>query len=141
MNTVQALAALGSNLIQQKKWAEAEPILRECLAIREKAQPDDWNTFNTRSQLGGSLLGQNKFAEAEPLILAGYEGLKAREAKIPAPGKPRLRKRPTGSSDSTRSGARRTRRPRGGPDWCCPRSRHRWSGPRGRRRRDRGENR
>ena len=90
MNTVKALAALGSNLIQQKKWAEAEPILRECLAIREKAQPDDWNTFNTRSQLGGSLLGQKKYAEAEPLVLAGYEGVKAREAKIPAPDKPRL---------------------------------------------------
>jgi hypothetical protein len=40
--------------------------------------------------LGGSLLGQAKFAEAEPLILAGYEGLKAREAKIPARARPRL---------------------------------------------------
>ena len=88
--TAAAMAALGSNLIQQRKWVEAEPILRECLAIREKAQPDDWSTFNTRSQLGGSLLGQKKFADAEPLILAGYEGMKAREAKIPAPGKPRL---------------------------------------------------
>jgi len=36
------------------------------------------------------LLGQKKFADAEPLILAGYEGMKAREAKIPAPRKPRL---------------------------------------------------
>jgi len=89
-NTAAAMASLGSNLIQQRKWAEAELVLRECLAIRDKAQPDDWSTFNTRSQLGGSLLGQKKFADAEPLILAGYEGIKAREAKIPAPGKPRL---------------------------------------------------
>ena len=36
------------------------------------------------------MLGQKKFAEAEPLILAGYEGMKAREAKIPAPGRPHL---------------------------------------------------
>ena len=36
------------------------------------------------------MLGQKKFAEAEPLILQGYEGLKAREAKIPAPSKKRL---------------------------------------------------
>jgi eukaryotic-like serine/threonine-protein kinase len=28
--------------------------------------------------------------EAEPLILQGYEGMKAREAKIPAPAKKRL---------------------------------------------------
>jgi tetratricopeptide (TPR) repeat protein/tRNA A-37 threonylcarbamoyl transferase component Bud32 len=91
LRTAAALAALGLNLIQQRKWTEAEPVLRECLATREKAQPDDWSTFNTRSALGGSLLGQKKFAEAEPLILAGYEGLKAREAKIPAPHRARLR--------------------------------------------------
>ena len=81
-----SMASLGLNLIRQQKWGEAESILRECLAIREKAQPDDWSTFNTRSLLGGSLIGQKKFAEAEPLILAGYEGMKAREAKIPAAG-------------------------------------------------------
>ena len=28
--------------------------------------------------------------EAEPLIVAGYEGMKAREAKIPLAGKPRF---------------------------------------------------
>jgi hypothetical protein len=51
---------------------------------------DEWSTFNTRSQLGGSLLGQKKYAEAEPLIVSGYEGMKAREAKIPPPSKSRL---------------------------------------------------
>ena len=74
----------------QQKWADAEPVLRECLAIREKFQPDEWSTFNARSMLGGSLLGQKKYAQAEPLLLSGYEGMKAREAKIPAQGKPRL---------------------------------------------------
>jgi hypothetical protein len=43
-----------------------------------------------RSLLGGSLLGQEKYAEAEPLIVSGYEGLKAREDRIPPPGMPRL---------------------------------------------------
>ena len=61
-----------------------------CLAIREKAIPDDWSRFNAMSLLGGALLGQGQYAEAEPLIVAGYEGMKAREAQIPAPGKPRL---------------------------------------------------
>jgi serine/threonine-protein kinase len=41
------LAQLSLSLVQQKKWTEAEPVLRECLAIREKAQPDLWSTFNT----------------------------------------------------------------------------------------------
>ena len=84
------MAYFGDNLLTQRKWAEAEPVLRECLAIREKALPDDWLRFNAMSMLGGSLLGQGKYFEAEPLILAGYEGLKAREENIPAPGKPRL---------------------------------------------------
>jgi len=33
-------------------------VLRECVAIREKTQPDAWTTFNTQSMLGGALLGQ-----------------------------------------------------------------------------------
>jgi tetratricopeptide (TPR) repeat protein/tRNA A-37 threonylcarbamoyl transferase component Bud32 len=83
-NTTATLASLGSNLIQQRKWAEAEPTLRECLTSREKTQPDDWSTFNIRALLGASLLGQRKYADVEPLILAGYDGMKAREAKIPS---------------------------------------------------------
>jgi WD40 repeat protein/tetratricopeptide (TPR) repeat protein len=80
------LAQVGLGLLQHNKWVEAEPLLRECLAIREKQQPDAWTTFNTQSLLGGSLLGQKKYAEAEPLLLKGYEGMKARETMIPPPG-------------------------------------------------------
>jgi tetratricopeptide (TPR) repeat protein len=84
------LAALGLNLLRQKKWADAEPVLREALAIREKKDPDGWTTFNTRSMLGGALLGQKKYAEAEPLLLTGYEGMKQREKTISPQGKARL---------------------------------------------------
>jgi non-specific serine/threonine protein kinase/serine/threonine-protein kinase len=80
-----ALAPLGLNLLKQRRYAEAEPLLRECLRIRERIAPDNWATFNAKSLLGGSLLGQEKYDEAEPLLLAGYEGLKQREEKI-APG-------------------------------------------------------
>ena len=88
--TAGILAVRGLSLVRQGKWAEAEAILRECLAIREKVQPDEWTTFNTRSLLGGSLLGRKEYAEAEPLIVSGYEGMKAREEKIPLTGKKRL---------------------------------------------------
>jgi eukaryotic-like serine/threonine-protein kinase len=81
------LANLGRNLLKQSKWSEAEPLLRESLAIRVQAIPDDYRRFNTASQLDGALLGQGKYADAEPLVVAGYEGMKAREAKIPAIGK------------------------------------------------------
>jgi serine/threonine-protein kinase len=33
------LAGLGSNLLKQETWSEAEPLLRECLAIREQRSP------------------------------------------------------------------------------------------------------
>jgi serine/threonine protein kinase/tetratricopeptide (TPR) repeat protein len=84
------LAGLGLNLLKQQKWAQAETALRECVKLREADQPAGWATFNTRSLLGDSLVAQQKYAEAEPLIIGGYEGMRAREAKIPAPDRARL---------------------------------------------------
>jgi eukaryotic-like serine/threonine-protein kinase len=78
------LATLGLKMLQLKAWDAAEPILRECLGIREKAHPDDWTTFNTKSMLGAALLGRKQLAEAEPLLLGGYHGMKEREAGIRA---------------------------------------------------------
>jgi hypothetical protein len=88
------LAEHGQNLLVQKEWSEAERLLRECLAIRQKhlgaGDPGSgWLVFNTMSLLGGALLGQQKYAEAEPLLVKGYEGLKARE-KEPATDADRL---------------------------------------------------
>lgn len=81
---------LGHCLLSQKKYAEAEVILRESLASRQTRQPDSWVTFNTMSVLGAALLGQKKLAEAEPLLIEGYEGMKRREEKIPATGRVRM---------------------------------------------------
>ena len=52
------------------------------MALREKAQPDDWRMFDAQSLLGGSLLGRKKYAEAEPLLLKGYEGLRQWEKAL-----------------------------------------------------------
>jgi tetratricopeptide (TPR) repeat protein len=81
--TGSCLAVLGMSLLQQKKYADAEPHLRECVTIREKKLPEHWLTFNTRSMLGAALAGQQKYSEAEPLLLQGYEGMQKREASIP----------------------------------------------------------
>jgi hypothetical protein len=43
------------------------------------------------SLLGGSLLSQGRYAEAEPLVVQGYEGMKARESRMPLPQRFHLR--------------------------------------------------
>jgi tetratricopeptide (TPR) repeat protein len=86
--TTQASVAL--KLIQAEEAAAAESVLRECLAIREKTDPNLWTTFNTKSMLGASFLGQKKFAEAEPLLLAGYEGMRQRQDSIPSASRGQL---------------------------------------------------
>ena len=73
------LLDLGENLLRQQKCADAEPVLRECLAILQRTQPDAWATSFTRTSLGAALAGCRKYAEAEPLLLQGYEGLKQTE--------------------------------------------------------------
>ena len=84
------LAQVSLELIGCGQHAAAEPLLRECLTVREKQMPDSWLTFNTQSQLGAALLGQKKYTEAEPLLVKGYEGMKAREKTIPASGSARI---------------------------------------------------
>jgi hypothetical protein len=76
------LSNLGLTLLRQKKFPEAERTFRECLALREKNQPNLWVRYNTLSQLGGSLLGQLKYADTEPLLLTGYQGMKEREVQV-----------------------------------------------------------
>jgi tetratricopeptide (TPR) repeat protein len=79
----EASAALGWNLVQQQKWVEVEMVLRPCLSVRQHNEADAWTTFDTQLLLGTALVGQHKYADAEPHLLQGYQGLKAREAKMP----------------------------------------------------------
>ncbi len=84
------LGHVAIGLLAAKAWDEVEPILRECLTIREKTEPDAWTTFHTKSLLGAALLGRKQFTESEPLLKLGYEGIKQRADKIPPQGKIRL---------------------------------------------------
>jgi tetratricopeptide (TPR) repeat protein len=114
------LAQIGWGLLEQKKWAEAEPPLRECLTGRAKTQPDAWNTFNTMSMLGGALLGQKKYQGAEPLLLKGYEGMKQRETMIPSQSK-RLLHEAVGRLIELYSG---TNRPEEAKKWQAERAKY-----------------
>ncbi len=98
-----ALTSLGKTLLDVKAHKEAEPLLRESLTIRTKAEPDAWTTFDTSSLLGGALaeeaqliqdgdtrVATTQYADAETLLVQGYEGLKQRAEQIPVEGKIRL---------------------------------------------------
>jgi eukaryotic-like serine/threonine-protein kinase len=83
-HTLSSMNALARAYQENGDSAQAARLLRRCLTLRQQKQPDDWTTFYTQSQLGASLLGQKHYAEAELLLLAGYEGMKQRQATIPA---------------------------------------------------------
>jgi tetratricopeptide (TPR) repeat protein len=75
---------LGQNLTKQRKFEEAEPLLRQALAFREKTDANGWERFRAQAFLGAALAGQRRFAEAEPLLVSGYKGLKQHAAQMPA---------------------------------------------------------
>ena len=79
------LAQLGRNLLMQSRCSEAEPFLRECLAICEKTLADDWKRYDAMSLLGGAWLDQARYAEAEPMVVTGYQGMKERMSRINVP--------------------------------------------------------
>jgi serine/threonine protein kinase/tetratricopeptide (TPR) repeat protein len=83
--TADTMAQLGRFYLRQRTYAEAEPLLRECLAVYETKLPGTWRVASAQSLLGAALAGRQKYTEAEPPLLAGYEGLKARADSIRAP--------------------------------------------------------
>ncbi len=64
------------------EFPQAERDFRRCLMIRDKVAPNSWQAWNTRSFLGDALISQGKLEEAEPYLLAGYEGMLARQSAI-----------------------------------------------------------
>jgi tetratricopeptide (TPR) repeat protein len=82
LNLDVALSALATTLAHQQRFSEAEPLYRECLAMRETNSPNAWYTHYTRLRLGATLTGKRQYEEAEPLIVSGYEGMRARDAGI-----------------------------------------------------------
>jgi len=82
--TADAAELLGQNLTKQHKYVEAEPLLRQAMAIREKGDAGDWGRFRAQAFLGACLAGKGRYAEAEPLLLGGYDGMRQRAALMPA---------------------------------------------------------
>jgi WD40 repeat protein len=75
-----ALIEHGMAFLKNDQAKGAEPVLRECLSIREEVlKKDDWLIANARSNLGESLAKQAKFIEAEPLVTESANALQANE--------------------------------------------------------------
>jgi serine/threonine protein kinase/tetratricopeptide (TPR) repeat protein len=84
------LGYLARNLLLQERYAEAEKIARESIALYEKERPEQEALFYFVSILGAVLCGQKNYTEAEPLLLQGYEGMKHQEALLQAVWKRRM---------------------------------------------------
>jgi serine/threonine protein kinase len=85
-----SLIAVGETLIKDRKWADAEPILRQGLEILQGKGSDEWSKATAQALIGTSLLGQKRYDEAEPLLLSSYQSMTTPALKIPAPDKYRL---------------------------------------------------
>src|SRR5439155_11649081 len=70
--------------------AEAEPVLRECLTLRQRVQPDSWPLAAAQATLGATLLELRQYDEAERRLLAGFTGMRERNRGL-APGVVRSR--------------------------------------------------
>jgi hypothetical protein len=74
-NTLMVAASLSWVLLQEKRYADAEKMLRETAAVFHRTIPNSWERFNVDGLLGAGLSAQKKFAEAEPLMTSSYEGM------------------------------------------------------------------
>jgi len=64
-------------LMERDRDREAEPMLREALAIRtEVLVANHWGTALARSVLGACLSKLGRYGEAEPLLVDGYTRLR-----------------------------------------------------------------
>ena len=75
---------LGVNLVEQRKYSQAEPILRQALTYRDKGDKDDWQLYRAQAFLGAALSGLKRYPEAEKLLLSGQQGLEQRLSRMPA---------------------------------------------------------
>ncbi len=82
---------LGVNLVEQRKYSQAEPILRQALTYRDKGDQDDWQLYRAQAFLGAALSGLKRYPEAEKFLLSGQQGLEQRVSRMPDDQKKWLR--------------------------------------------------
>jgi eukaryotic-like serine/threonine-protein kinase len=78
-----ASARLGSNLVRQEKFADAEPLLRAGLDLLRRTPTAAVEAWRAQTALGAALVGRRQFAEAEPLLVESHTGLKTLAERPP----------------------------------------------------------
>ena len=76
LEIVGSSMVLSEILLGQGRAAEAEPLLRQCVAVGERKAKSHEKAPVIRSLLGASLMGQGRFEDAEPLLKESYESLR-----------------------------------------------------------------
>jgi hypothetical protein len=69
--------------LEEKRFAEAGPLLREAIAAFEKSAPDDWRKSHAQAMLAVVLFQTGARDEARPLLESGYQTLLQRQNVIP----------------------------------------------------------
>ena len=87
---IEVMEALRDRPVDDPIRAFTINLVGGCMMFRQKNDKASWRTFHSQSVFGGELLTQKKYADAERLLVAGYQGLKVRQAAIPAADQRRL---------------------------------------------------
>jgi len=69
------LIAAGVGFVRMEQWEKAEPLLAECVQLRQQHLPGAWNTFYAVSTLGEVQFRLGALDAAETLLLQGGEGI------------------------------------------------------------------
>ena len=74
-STTEAAQVLAKVLAGQRRYGEAESILRASLAAMKPAGGEEYERFQTLSELGALAAAQRHWSTAEPLLREAYAGL------------------------------------------------------------------
>ena len=81
--TARVLASWAEMKVEQERFAEAGPLLRDALAAFEKSAPDDWRRFHVQAMLAVVLFRTGARAEAGPLLHPACQDLLKKQGAIP----------------------------------------------------------
>ena len=89
-DTLESWVQAATAQMLQRKFAQAEGTLQRVCKAYVDAKLDVWQRYSCEALWGESLVAEKRLSEAEPLLLAGYDGLRQREASVPAVSRPTI---------------------------------------------------